>query len=76
MCPWSLLTILTLFARWPTDTTALQCRLSFYSQRHKEYSEYLLGKKFTFDINLPKYLFISIVEHWSVLSIETSNMSP
>ena len=29
MCPWSLLTILNLFARWPTDTTTFQCLFSF-----------------------------------------------
>ena len=29
MCPWSLLTILNLFARWPTDTTTFQCFFSF-----------------------------------------------
>ena len=28
LCPWSLLTLLTLFARWPTDTTTLQCLFS------------------------------------------------
>ena len=46
MCPWSLLTVLDLFGRKPTDTTTL-----------------------IFDINLPNYLFIWIVEHWSVPSI-------
>ena len=31
--------------------------------------KYLFCKKFTLDINLPNYLFIGIVDHWSVPSI-------
>ena len=69
MCPWSLVTILTLFARLPKT----QQHFSVYSpssrRDNKECNEYLFCKKFTFDLNVRNYLFIWVVKHWSVPSI-------
>ena len=69
MSPWSLLTTLTSFERWPTDTTTLQVYSPSNRWGNKECSEYSFCKKFTFVIYLPNYLFIWIVEPWSVPSI-------
>ena len=44
MCPWSLLTISDLFARWPTDTTTLQCSFSFKTQRIRNAANIFLQK--------------------------------
>ena len=69
MYPWSLLTILNLFARWQQTRQHFSVSSVSSCRDNRECSEYLFCKKFTFEINLPNYLFIWIVKHWSVPSI-------
>ena len=52
-----------------TKQTISVSRLILVTGTIKNAVKYLFCKKITFDINLPNYLFIGIVDHWSVPSI-------